>query len=72
MARQPGVGLGALGLRRSSLTLFESLKYIRPFMFLMLGNVFPSEAVGQIVEFNISRNPGHRPHFVNFPHKAQV
>ena len=26
MARQPGVGLGALGLRRSSLTLFESLK----------------------------------------------
>jgi hypothetical protein len=41
-------------------------------MFLMLGNVFPSEVVGQIVEFNISRNPGHRPHFVNFPHKAQV
>lgn len=97
MARQPGVGLGALGLRRSSLTLFESLKrlggdedgfgfsvvqqasngivktssYIRPFVFLTLGNVFPSEAVGQIVEFNISRNPGHRPHFVNFPHKAR-
>jgi hypothetical protein len=80
MARQPGVGLGAPGLRRSSLTLFESLKrlggdedgfgfpvvqqasngivktssYIRPFVFLTLGNVFPSEAVGQIVEFNSS------------------
>jgi hypothetical protein len=26
---------------------------------LTLGNVFPSEAVGQIVEFDISRNPGH-------------
>jgi hypothetical protein len=28
---------------------------------LMLGNVFPSESIGQIVRLNFPRNPGHRP-----------
>ncbi|MGB9018731.1 MAG: hypothetical protein WCC77_13920, partial [Pseudolabrys sp.] len=41
--------------------IMKTSSYIWIFALLMLGNVFPSESIGQIVRLNFPRNPGHRP-----------